>query len=173
MPFNKQQSQTKSSAKEQVNHNFFFVEVPFNIVGPEAMAWGEGSWWPKNSLTQFSRISDGELNVGTRFKMKIMKPVPAALTVEVTKFVPNKILELTFKSGIFKGGYEVIKLEERTNGTRLDYEFHSRAKGVLNQVLSLLYQNPYAENAKLILSSLKEHVLKEYHDHQERQLEGA
>ena len=172
MLFDKQKS--KQKAVEQVNYHFFFVEVPIDIVGPEAMAWGQGTWWPQKSLTHFVKAAEGEVGVGTRFKIKIAKPMTPAVLVEITNFIPNNILEFTFKSGMFKGGHEVIKIEERANGTRVDYTLNYRIKGILNQILwPLLYHKQYAENSKLIMTVLKEHVLKIYHDQQEKKLENS
>ena len=172
MLFNKQTSKAKST--EQINHHFFFVEVPVELVGPEAAVWGEGTWWPQKSLTNFERISEGELGVGTRFKIKITKPMTPPMVVEVTKFVPNRFLEFTFKSGIFKGGQEVITIGERANGTRVDYELHYRVRGILNQILwSLLSHKQYEANITLVMDALREHVLRLYREKQEKQLEGA
>ena len=171
MLFNKQKTSTKSV--DQTSYHFFFVEVPIDLAGPEAMLWGEGTWWPQKSLTRFEKISDGPVAVGARFKIKIAKLMTPSVLVEVTKCVPNNILEFTFKSGMFKGGHEVIKIEERANGTRIDYTLSYRIKGILNQILwPLLYNKQYEENSKLVMNALKEHVLKQYHEQQEKQLES-
>jgi hypothetical protein len=73
-----------------------------------------------------------------------------------------------FKTGIFKG-YEVVRVGERSNGTRIDYELYYKIRGLVNKVLwSFIYRKKHDENIELILNALKDHVLGVYNRQQEK-----
>ncbi|MCR4336587.1 MAG: SRPBCC family protein [Candidatus Omnitrophica bacterium] len=150
----------KQRPKEHdVSHYFFFVEVPVQVVAAEAMLWGESAWWPKNSLTHYIKEMPGDLKVGTRYKQIIHKPFAPSWTVEITKFIPNRLIERKFVNGMFKG-YELLIIGERANGTRVDYELHYKIRGLFNMILWPYYlRKQYDMNAKLIMSALKERVI--------------
>lgn len=158
----------QASPKWDVNHHFIFIEVPIDIVAPEVVLWGESEWWPKKCLMRFTRESQGEIGVGTRYRQKIRKPLGHSWKVEVTKFIPDRLVERTFQTGMFQG-YEVTKIEERSNGTRIDYELHYKIRGLLNKLLwPLCYRKQHDKNIKMILSALKDHVTKKHQEQQEK-----
>ena len=68
---------------------------------------------------------------------------------------------------MFKG-FEIINLEERANGTRIDYELHFQIRGPLNLILwPLIFRKQYTDTIKLIFDALKDHLVKEYQKRQE------
>lgn len=157
---------------EEVKYHFLFVEVPIAVVAEEIIRWGEASWWPKKCLMQYKRETEGPVKVGTRYRLRIRKPLTPTWIVEVTRFIPNELIERTFKNGMF-AGYELIRVEERANGTRIDYELHFRIRGLLNKILwPMLYRKQHDGDLEMIMSSLKEHLNQRHQREQERRLEG-
>ncbi|MCK5581782.1 MAG: hypothetical protein KAJ18_10985 [Candidatus Omnitrophica bacterium] len=165
----------QAEKKLDVNHQFFFVEVPVHIVAPQAMLWGESEWWPKANSMRFIRDGEpGEVQEGMQYCQVIAKPIPKKWKVEVSQVVSNRLVRRLFKNGMFKGGYEIVRIEERANGTRIDYEMHYSIKGLLNKVLwTLIYQRQYEKNVEMALSALKEYVIQEYQQQQDHLFENG
>ena len=158
----KVRSTTQGRKPLQLNHHFVFVEAPVSIVAPEAEIWGEGAWWPQNTEVKITRITDGGMNVGTRYRHAVNKPFVKDWVSEVTKYVPGALVERTFQDGILEG-FELIKIEERSNGTRVDYELHYRVNGLFKQLLwRLIYQRKHDENIRKILEAMKNYCLQQY-----------
>ncbi len=151
-------------------HHFVFVEVPIEIVGPEVMQWVKASWWPKRSTLRFILVNDESLKIGAILKQQMKGLLPQTFGLEVTKFVHERLIELSFKKGMLKG-YQVIKVEERANGTRIDYDMFYQVKGLISKFFwAFFYRKAYENSVKLILLSLKNYVNKLYQDQQERGL---
>ncbi len=153
--------------REKTIHHFAFIEAPIEVVGPLVMSWSEGAWWPQNSALKITRKTEGPLGAGVRFKQRLQKPLglkwdPLAprWEVEITKFLPNKLLERTFIRGPFRGR-ERITIELRSNGTRIDYELFYRVRGLHNMVFwSLTSEKAYSANMRHILIALKAYAVK-------------
>lgn len=155
----------------ETNRHFIFVEVPVSIVGPEVMLWGAASWWPKRCGMRFVKKTDGDVRLGTVYRQKA-GPLMPAWTVEVTKIVQDHLVEHVFKTGLFKGGHEVILAEERSNGTRVEYELQYTIHDPFNKILwNLFYRKTYDKNVECVLGALKDFVVKKYQQEQERQSE--
>lgn len=158
----------KNKSRTPAIQRFVFVEVPIEYVGPQVALWGEASWWPKNCLWKYIKETEGEVRVGTRYRIKIQKPSAADWVAEVTQLVPNCLIEYTFKAGMFRG-YQVIKLEERANGTRVDFALHFRVSGLLNAFLwPFVYQKQYEETIMQVLNALKDNLPQQYQKDQEK-----
>lgn len=147
--------------------HFIFLEVPFEAVSKEAMLWEQGVWWPKRGGLQFKRLEDG-LQEGTRFKVSVRGLLPKSFEVEVARFVPGREIHFLFKKGMLNG-VQVLRLEDRSNGTRVDYELSYEIKGPINKMLwGLLYQKTWDTSTALILESLKNYLLKQAKAEQEK-----
>jgi len=133
--------------KQHINHHFIFIEAPVSIVGPQAVLWGEASWWPKDCLSIFTRLDEGQISEGTVYKQKIQKMFVPSWKVKITKLIPGNCIERTFLSGIFKG-YELIKIGERANGTRIDYELHYRINGPIYRLVWPLVRSSHDKSIK-------------------------
>lgn len=154
------------------NHHFVFIEAPIALVFPEIVSWGEAAWWPKKSDMKFVKKTEGDVAVGTRYVQKVKGAFAPHWVVEVSKIVPNKLIERTFKTGMFRG-YEVVKLEERSNGTRVDYEMLYFINGFINKFMwSFKFKEKHDENLKLILATMQETILTKQKENQEKELEG-
>jgi hypothetical protein len=160
--------------KEKVIRRFVFVEVPLEVVAPIVFSWGEAAWWPtKGCSIKFTRKTPGDLGEGTRFRLKILKPLAPSWDVEVSKFVPQKELQLNFLNGPLRGGYEIIRLEWRYNGTRIDYERHYNVRGLLNKIIwPILGQKIYDKSIKVIFDALKDNIVEHYKTHDNKNVEG-
>ena len=111
-----------------LNHHFIFIEADANIVGPQAILWGEASWWPKKSSMKFVRTTSGEIKVGTQYKQKVKLLFGPSWDVEVTRLILTREIERTFLNGMFQGK-EWVTSEGRFNGTRVDYTMQCEVKG--------------------------------------------
>jgi len=151
---------TAKKSTVEVSRHFVFIEAPILSVGPEAMLWGEASWWPKSCVLRFTRLTPGDIAVGTVYQQQIVKKFFALKwQVAVTRFEPNRLIERTFQSGMLKG-FEVVMVGERSNGTRVDYELHYEIRGLVNKILwPLFYKKKYGANIELVLSALKAYAL--------------
>ena len=148
-----------SRVKQRLNHHFILVEAPADLIAPEAVLWGEALWWPKNSSMKFTRLTPGEIQVGTKYRQEVLLPLAPKWEVEVTRLVPGKAIERTFLNGMFKGK-EAVTLEERYNSTKVEYAMHYEVSGILNQILwQLLFQKMHDRNIKMILKALQDYVI--------------
>ena len=78
----------------------------------------------------------------------------------MTQLLPNRLIERTFTKGLFKG-FERIMLEERANGTRIDYELHFKIRGLLNIFLWPFVRRQYIQTINKVLTSLKNYLVAE------------
>jgi|GEM_PF-1517394 len=157
--------------KEKIIHHFVFVEVPIEVVWPEVSLWGQAEWWPKKSAIKIIPIGSGDLEIGSKFRYKIQGLLLPSWQAEVTQLVPENLIERTFLNGPLKG-YESVKLEWRYNGTRLDYELHYRARGLIYKIIwPLLEKKIYNVSVKQVLEALRNYVVDKYHKRHESGLE--
>jgi len=154
---------TKSKPKKSgltLDRHFVFIEAPVELVGPEAVLWGESAWWPKKSAMQFRKTSAGDLAVGATYEMRLVRPIPQAWQVEVTRYVPGHMVERMFKKGFFKG-QEIVRAEERSNGTRVEYELHYAFSSPFHSLLwDLVCHKMHDANIMKNLEALKLHCMK-------------
>ena len=160
---------------EKVIRHFIFVEVPIEVVWPQLLAWSAAEWWPKGSHIKMISSPSGEVQVGTRLRHTLTKPLapkwdPLAVhwDTEVTKLLDKNLMERTFVRGPIKG-YETVQLEWRYNGTRIDYELHYRVKGLHNMIFwTLTSEKLFSQSIKMALDSFKNHIYSVYKDIQEK-----
>ena len=165
----------KKAENLSLNHHFFFVEVPVHLVAPQAMLWGESEWWPKKCRVRFVREGEpGVIQEGVRYRQKILRPFRRTWEVEISEVIPNRLVRRSFKSGMFQGGYEIVRIEERANGTRIDYEMHYAVKGLMNKLLwSFFYEKWHNKNMEIVMAALKDYSVQKYQAQQEQALEGS
>lgn len=146
----------------KINRHFVFIEAPLSWVAPQLMLWGEADWWPKKSLLKITKLESEEIKVGTQYQIRAKWFRGPVWIVQVTKLVPSSLMERTFLSGMFEG-FESVTIEERANGTRVDYEMRYTIKGILNKIFwRFIFNKLYDKNMKMILSALNQYVCKEY-----------
>jgi hypothetical protein len=163
-------AKSKTPSEKKTVH-FVFIEESLDKVAAELMKWDEALWWPKNPGIQIKRQAPGAIQVGSTFSYKL--PMVPAWTAEVTTFVPQRILVNTFKSKFLRGG-ETVRIEERANGTKVEYEISYQINGLLNTILwILLGEKPYGNAMKKILAGFKAYVIEKSTQDRERKFEGS
>ena len=144
--------------KEKLNHHFILIEAPCELVASEIISWGEALWWPKKSFMMFTRLTPGEIKLGTKYRQKVLLPLGPAWEAEITRLIPGKEIERTFLNGIFQGK-ETISLEQRYNGIKVDYLMRYQVVGILNKILwQLIFQKMHDRNIETILKALQEYM---------------
>lgn len=162
----------KSPKKGKVSRHFVFIEAPLDFVAPEVMPWGEAPWWPKHCAIRFTRKTPGNLAVGTQYYVSLSKGLGLGALVEVTEYIPNREMTLTYQKGFFSG-CEIIRLEERYNGTRVEFEHYLVVRDIINRLRwPIFYKKEFEHNVGLIMNALKEYVSAKYHTHLEKKFEG-
>jgi hypothetical protein len=158
---------------DNVEVHFVFVEAPFEKVASEIMKWEEASWWPKDSGISVVRSPAGPVQMGTIFQYKLTKSILKGWTAEVTGYTPNRLLASTFKSGLLQGA-EAITIEERANGTRVEYEIRYQVKGLLFKILwTLLGERPHVMAIKKILAAFRNYMIEKSKHDQDKKFEGS
>ena len=149
------------------NRHFIFIESFADIVGPQVMLWGEAQWWPEDCKMKFVRKTPGELNEGTQFQQEVLLPMGPKWDVKITKLVPNKEIERTFLNGMFKGKESVI-IEERVNGTRVEYVMEYQIQGIINKILwKLVFERLHNKNIDMILAALQKYAMEKHNSRSE------
>lgn len=157
---------------DKIQVQFVFIEERVDKVASAMMRWQELSWWPKNPGIKIMCKMPGPIEVGKIFQYKLTQRLLGGWTAEVVNFVPNRKLETTFKSGLLQGT-ESIQLEERANGTKLEYQMRYQVKGPLNKIFWALFgEKAHANAIKKILTAFHDYVLREAREEQEKRYEG-
>lgn len=152
-------SKKSSLKKQRVNQHFIFIEASRDLIAPEVILWGEAVWWPKNSSMKFTCLTRGDIQAGTKYRQEVLLPFAPKWEVEVTRLVSEKEIERTFLNGMFKGK-ETVTLEERYNGTKVEYVMHYEVVGIVNQILwKLFFQRLHDQNIEMILKALQGYVM--------------
>ena len=149
----------KKHSSPKLNHHFVFIEAAGDLIAPEAILWGEADWWPRRSLMKFTRLTSGEIQLGTRYRQKVLLPFAPKWEAEVTQLIPGKAIERTFLNGIFKGK-ETVSLEERYNGTKVEYAMRYEILGIGNQILwRLFFEKMHDRSIERIFKALQNYVM--------------
>lgn len=154
------------SSPEEI-HLFVFSEIPVEVAAAELILWEHGAWYPKDCPVRYVRETSGELQVGTLYAQTITKPFPVKNLLEVTRFVPGRVIERTYRKGILKG-IERISIEERANGTRIDYDLHYMIPNPVDRLLwQLFYRKQLEATIDKVLKTIKEALQKKIQQHNE------
>lgn len=136
-----------------VIHHVVMVEVPLAVINSKLTAWFDNSWRPSSRLTYKALSSDG-LRVGSKFAGNFKIFWPINWQAEVTQLNENKSLQSAV-SGFF-AGTEVISMEERDNGIKVDYHLTYEIQGPLNQIMwSMHLEDRFATQVRKHLEAFK------------------
>ena len=128
-------------------------------MGPQAIAWQDGEWWPEDSGLRYIPIDAGNIGCGSRFKKRLGGLIPFKSVLEISRWNPPQLIERTFKKGPVKG-HETLLVEGRYNGTKVTYELVYEIKGPINKLLwSLIFHNAHDEALKEILEALRDYCI--------------
>lgn len=152
----------KRTPKVVKEHQFIFIEAPIEAVSPQAVRWGEGEWWPKESVLYCLRKVPGDLQLGAQYKIKMLIPLAKDLEMEISKFSPSREIEWTYTKGILQGKQWLL-MEGRYNGTRVEFILEYQIKGFLNRVAwRFLFKQKFLDAVKLSLQALQKHVMAQH-----------
>ena len=161
-------SKMKIPKPEQLRHHqFIFIEAPIDIVAELALEWGNSLWWPTDSQMKFVPIQTHPLEIGKQYRLEIKTPLKLGAQLEITQYTPRQFVQHTFCAGALIGQQQ-IALEERSNGTRLDYKIEYRVRGIINIVAWILYyEKKFQSGLGIILETIKNYSEKIYQERQE------
>jgi hypothetical protein len=148
----------RQQPREETRYHFILIEAPLHAVGPEIILWGEAAWWPKKSKLQFARINPGDIQTGTRYQARLLAFRAPLWEVEVTNLVDDQEIQRTFSHRRFKIK-ENLNLEERYNGTKVNYWLTYNIQGLFHRILwRVLFQRFYNQSVMMALASLKDYI---------------
>ena len=120
------------------------------------MTWGEAAWWPRGSLMRFTRLTDGAVGRGTRYRQEVQLPFAPSWDVKVTERTGQSITR-SFLNGMFRGS-ETVSVAAEADATRVIYEMTYDVRGAGNKVLwPLVLMHLHNANIRRILKNLKRH----------------
>jgi len=144
--------------QQRNRYHFILIESPLHTVEREIILWGEALWWPKKSRLQFVRITSGGIPMGTRYQARLLTFWGPRWEVEVTKLMDGYQIRRTFSHRRFILE-ENLNLEERYNGTKVNYWLTYRIQGLFHRILwQVRFQRLFDKAVELALASLKNHV---------------
>jgi hypothetical protein len=141
-----------------VNHHSIAIKAPAARVFRELLIWGESEWWPADSPMRYTRLTDGEVGVGTRYHQKVHVPFGPEWDVEVVSVSLDESVCRKFLNGMFKGIEKVcIVPNGRTCVAHFIMDFE--VSGAWNRLLwALVFRRKHDENIKKILNAMKGHI---------------
>lgn len=139
------------------NRHAVLIKARPGEVAAEIIRWGEAAWWPKDSLMSFARSLKGPIELGTRYRQKVLLPFAPCWDVEVTA-LSGKGITRKFLNGMFSG-QETVSMKEARDGVEVNYFMHYRVNGALNKALwALLFKKLHDRNIERILINLKKYL---------------
>ncbi len=137
---------------------FVFIEAPLEKVAAEIFRWDKSAWWPRESVLRYIPETPGGMKEGSRYTVKMLIPLADDLKVEVTNMNPKNGLVMEFNEGMLEGN-ELIILEGRYNGTRVNYILDYTVKGLLRSFIwNVFVKSRYLQSMKNILEHMKRYV---------------
>jgi len=140
----------------RVNKHIILVRRAKAQVVDEIRTWGEAAWWPRGSLMRFTRLTEGPVGIGTRYRQKVQLPFAPSWDGEVTGMTGDSITR-SFLNGMFSGS-ETVSAAAEADATRVTYVMTYDVYGAGNKVLwPLLLMHLHNMNIRRILKNLKRH----------------
>lgn len=149
-------------------HQFVFIEdVPVEEVGAALVLWAQAPWWPKKCALNYIAVSEGPVQSGHEFKLRLSGVFGKKYRLQVKRVVADRLVERIFTEGPLRG-IETINAEERSNGTRVNFELQYVVPGLLNKLVWAFFLRPRYERAmKVIMKSLSAFCIKNYESRKE------
>lgn len=145
-----------------INHHSIAVNTPAGELYREILLWGEASWWPPDSPMRYTRITDGAVRVGTRYRQKVHMPFGPGWDVEVISVTFGREVSRRFLNGMFEGVDRVyiIPLDKRSCEVHFMMDF--RVVGLMNRIAwGFAFRRMHDSNINKILLALKRHAERE------------
>ncbi len=144
-----------------INSHTVIINAYIDKIFKQALLWGEAEWWPKECLMRYTRITGGDIRVGTRYHQKVSLPFAPEWDVEIVSITQNREIKRRFLNGIFSGTDSVI-LEPVKGGIEVKAVMDFDVNGYFNKLAwRFIFKRMHDENLEKILKAMKEYFYKE------------
>jgi len=138
-----------------INHHSIHIKATASEAFKQLVIWGESDWWPADTPMRYTRLTPGEVGVGTRYHQKVHVPFGPEWDVEVVSLSPDREVSRKFLNGMFTGFERVYIIPGRDACEvhfLMDFEVSGGKDGFL---WKHLFRKKHDENIKKILLALK------------------
>ncbi len=152
-------SKERNTSKDLLRvHQFVFIEQDHEKLIAELFKWGVAEWWPGKVEVRYSREGGEIAQQGQKVTLDILKPWILKFEGEVVYCDQKGRLEVDFQKGFLRAR-ELLTLEERSNGVRIDYLMQLAAQSLSQKFIwKLFFQKRFEKNLKEIFKALKHFV---------------
>lgn len=141
-----------------INHHSITIRAKASRIYPELLSWGESEWWPAEVPMRYTRLTDGEVGVGTRYRQKVEKPLGPEWETEIISATEGRELSRRFTSGMFTG-VERLYIIPAMGANEVHYMMDFEVPGRLDRLMwESLYKGKHDKNIKKVLIALKRHM---------------
>ncbi len=141
-----------------INHHSITVKAPADGIYRELLSWGESGWWPGDCPMRYTRLTEGEVGVGTRYRQKVQKPMGPEWETEVISATEGREISRRFTKGMFSG-VERLYIIPAMGANEVHYMMDFEIIGSLNRLMwEGLYKGKHDENIRKVLLALKRHL---------------
>lgn len=150
----------KSNASQDLLrvHQFIFIEFDQEKVASEVLQWGNAEWWPTTAEIHYTRDGQGVAQQGQKIMLDILRPWALKFEGEVIFCDQKTRLEVDFQKGFLRAR-ELLTLEERSNGVRIDYLMQLAAQSLSQKwIWKIFFQRRFESSLREILRALKRFV---------------
>jgi hypothetical protein len=141
-----------------INHHSIEIKASPAEIFKELLTWGESAWWPAGSPMRYTRLTEGEIGVGTRYHQKVHVPFGPEWDVEVTSISQDREVSRKFLNGMFRGVEREYIIPGRT-ACEVHFLMDFEVAGAVNRLLwNLIFRKKHDDNIGTILKALKGHL---------------
>ena len=141
-----------------INHHSIAVNAPVERIFEQLLIWGESKWWPAGCPMRYTRLTDGEIGVGTRYRQKVERPLGPEWEVEVVSVTRGREVSRRFIKGMFTGVERLYIIREKT-GSEVHYMMDFEVPGAKDRFLwNTFYKARHDENVAMVLAALKRYL---------------
>jgi hypothetical protein len=141
-----------------INHHSISVKAPAKSIYTELLSWGESDWWPADVPMLYTRLTEGEPGVGTRYRQKVQKPMGPEWETEIISATEGREVSRKFLKGMFTG-VERVYIIPVPGANEVHYMMDFEIVGPVNRLLwESVYRGKHDEGIKKVLRALKHHL---------------
>ena len=146
-----------------IDHHRVSIMASAGKIFPHLVKWGESGWWPQDTPMRYTRLTGGDIGVGTRYRQKVEVPFGPKWEVEVVDIRPGRSLSRRFMKGMFRG-VESLYLEQGPYACDVNFRMDFKVVGPVNRLLwRYVYKKRHEANIRKILDALKGHMERASH----------
>lgn len=141
-----------------INHHSIAVKAPAGRIYRELLSWGESEWWPSDCPMRYTRLTAGDVGVGTRYLQKVQRPMGPEWEAEIITAAEGREVSRRFTRGMFKG-VERLYIIPAMGASEVHYMMDFEVVGMLNRLMwETVFQKKHDENVARVLLALKRHL---------------